>query len=108
MYGVVVKPFTAYGVPYNPGDMVELSDFPKADSLKRARMIRDATVDEVMEATGKQLPAAPVVAPSRAKTSAAQTPSKGNTPKSMKAAPPPTLEPPLRQSRQARAKAARQ
>lgn len=104
MYAVVVKPFTANGVPYEAGDTVDISNFPKGDVLIRTRLLRPATVDEVMEATGKEMPAASKSHPSKDQSPAARTPSKGTKPKVVATAAP--EPPPLRQSRQARAKAA--
>lgn len=108
MYAVVVKPFTAYGVPYNPGDMVDISAFPKGDQLKRGRYLRDATVDEVMAATGEKLPAAPNSTPLTPHSPATVTPVKAGKPKVVTERAPAKKETvPLRQSRQARAKATR-
>ena len=108
MYAVVVKPFTAYGQRFEPGDTVDISDFPKGDVLKRTRYLRDATVDEVQRATGESLPAPSKASPHKEQTPATARPAKAGKPKTVAAqAAPSAAPPPLRQSRQARAKAAR-
>jgi hypothetical protein len=86
--------------------MVDVSDFPKADVLKRTRYLRDASVDEVTKATGLELPAAPRQHPTKEKSPSARTPvSMGKTKVVSDSPPPPTSPAPLRQSRHARAKA---
>jgi hypothetical protein len=108
MYAVVVKPFTAYGQDFGIGEMVDISDFPKGELLIRSRYLRHASVDEVQKATGMELPDAPTKAATKTKSSSSVTPAKAGKPKTVAPSAPPPSAPPLRQSRQARAKAARQ
>jgi hypothetical protein len=54
MITVVLKPFTAYGVPYERGEIIDSTDIRNEGALLSARMIRAATPQEYAEATGTQ------------------------------------------------------
>lgn len=104
MYAVVVKPIRVYGTDYEPGQMLDVSDFPKAEQLIRVRLLRHATADEVERYMGTSLPRG-AKPPTRKGSAAEQVPatSKKSVNVTRKEAP---AAPPLRQSKAARARAA--